>query len=335
MLVATLWTLAALVILAAYVSDVADAETERTIRAKQALQRELERRSLENTLIYLLATTRMNHNAVLLEPQQRFADYLAQGQVLPRSAEDELLLTGAAYAVGDHLFFSLQDESGLASVNAPRFPLFAAALAHIGLSPKDIATVVPRAADYIDADWRLSLGGAEAFDYQHQNLPPPPNWYMESPLEIKKVLGVDALLSDEQWRRLRPLLTARPALGYNANTMRPELLAGLLGLDEAALAPLLEARAEGPVRGRTQIAMLTGKHIDIASSEMLGMPSRFLRIATWDASRGPRHIVGIELTPFDKDVPWRKNYRYVEPFSDDDWTNAGERPRMAATPLLQ
>ena len=334
-LVATLWALAALVILAAYVSDMADAEVERTIRAKQVAQRELQRRSLENTLIYLLVTSRMNHNSVLLESPQRFADHLAEGDFLPSASEDGLLLTGAPYAFGAGLFFSIQDESGLASVNTPRFPLFAAALAHVGLSPAQIALLKPRVQDYIDRDAMLSLNGAESFAYRRQDLPPPPNWYMDSPLELKKVLGVESLLSEEQWQRLRPLLTVRSAVGYNANTMRPELLAGLFDLDEASMVPLLEARAQGPIRGRTQLAMLTGKQVSMDSAELLGRPSRFLRIATWDANRDSRHIVGIELAPYGKQVPWRKNYRYLEPVSDDDWTNAGQSPRTAATPLLQ
>lgn len=335
MLVATLWVLAALVVLAAYVSEVADAETERTIRAKEAMQRELRRRSLENTLLYLLATSRMIHNGAVLESRQRFADFLAEGEFLPSFGEGELLFTGVPYAAGDGLFFSLQDESGLASVNAPRFPLFAAALRHVGVSSATIDILKPRIDDYIDTDERLSLNGAEAFDYRNQDLPPPPNWYMDSPLELKNVLGVEKLLSGEQWRRLRPLLTVRPALGYNTNTMRPELLAALFDLDEKAVVPLLDARRQGPIRGRVQLTMLTGKQIDLDSADFRGRPSRFLRMATWSVGRGSRHVVGIELTPYGGDGPSRKSYRYLEPVSDDYWTNAGERPRKAATPLLQ
>ena len=335
MLVATLWTLAALVVLAAYVSEVADVETERAIRAKEAVQRELRRRSLENTLLYLLATSRVNHNSAVLEWPQRFADRLAEGEFLPNRGDDELLLTGEPYAVGDDLFFSLQDEGGLASVNSPRFPLLDAAFKHVGMAADVIATLKPRIKDYIDRDERLSLNGAETFDYGALGLPPPPNWYMDSPFELKNVLGVEELLSEQQWRRLRSLLTVRPALGYNANTMRPELLAGLFGLDEEAVVPLLEARRQGRIRGRVQLGMLTGKHIEIDAADLRGHPSHFLRMATWSVHRGSRHIVGIELTPFGELAPWRKSYRYLEPVSDDYWTNAGERPRKAATPLLQ
>ena len=334
MLLATLWVLAALVVLAAYVSDVTDVEAERAIRAKENLQRELQRRSLENTLLYLLATGRMNHRGIVLETQQRFADYLADGEVLP-AGEGELLATGQPYETADGLGFWIQDESGLASVNSPRFPLFAAALAHVGVSPPNIARIKPRVVDYVDTDQRLSLNGAETYDYRQRDMAAPPDWPMASPLELRRVLGVQEMVSSDQWRRLRPLLTIRPALGYNVNTMRPEVLARLFGLDETALRRVLEARTRGPVRGLRQIAMLTGRHVDIDASDLLGIPSRFLRVATREADGRAHHIVGIELMPFGEDVPWSKNYRYQEPASDDDWTRFGDGPRQAATTLLQ
>ena len=333
-LLATLWVLAALVVLAAYVSDVTDVEAERAIRAKENLQRELQRRSLENTLLYLLATGRMNHRGIVLEAQQRFADYLADDEVLP-AGEGELLATGQPYETAAGLGFSIQDESGLASVNSPRSRLLAGALAYVGVSSPNIARITSRVVDYVDTDQRLSLNGAESYDYRQRDMAAPPDWPMASPLELRRVLGVQEMVSSDQWRRLRPLLTIRPALGYNINTMRPEVLTGLLTLDEAALRRVLEARAQGSVRWLRQIAMLTGRHMDIDPMALLSIPSRFLRMATWDADGRVRHIVGIELMPFGEDVPWSKNYRYQEPASDDDWTRFGDGPRQAATTLLQ
>ena len=56
-------------------------------------------------------------------------------------------------------------------------------------------------------DDALNLNGAERYDYRQRGKPPPLNWIMASPLELKKVLGVDELISPDQWRRLQPLLT--------------------------------------------------------------------------------------------------------------------------------
>ena len=328
-LVAALWVLAALVVLAAYIDAVANAEVRRATLAKQSLERELARRSLENTLLYLLATNRMNHRALVLEEQQRFAGGLAEGALFGVEGDGELLLTGATYAAANGLRFAIQDESGLVSVNLPRSPLFAATLERIGLPRPAVVATVARVADYIDLDHRLTLNGAEAFDYQWRDLPPPPNWEMVSPSELKRVLGVEALVADEQWRRLRPLLTARLPIGYNLNTMQPQVLAGLLDFDAAALEPLLEARAQKPLLGPEQVVGLTGRPLAVNPTQLTTLPSNFLRISIWHASEeangqddGLRHVLGVEITPFGQEVPWQKDYRYQEP-------SAGEREGLA------
>ena len=332
-LVAALWVLAALVVLAAYIDAVATAEVQRATLAKRSLERDLARRSLENTLLYLLATSRTNHRALVLEEQQRFAGGLAEGALFDVEGDGELLLTGAAYAAANGMRFAIQDESGLVSVNRPRSPLFAATLERVGLPRPAVVATVARVTDYIDLDHRLTLNGAEAFDYQWRDLPPPPNWQMVSPLELKRVLGVETLVADEQWRRLRPLLTARVPAGYNLNTMQPQVLSGLFGFDTVALEPLLEARAQKPLVGTEQIARLTGRPLAINPAQLITLPSNFLRISIWHASEeangqddGLRHVLGVEITPYGQEVPWQKDYRYQEPSAE----GGGLSPRMGA-----
>ena len=332
-LVAALWVLAALVVLAAYIDAVATAEVRRATLAKQSLERELARRSLENTLLYLLATNRMNHRALVLEEQQRFAGGLAEDALFGVEGDGEILLTGATYAVANGMRFAVQDESGLVPVNRPRSPLFRTALERIGLPPPAVVATVARVADYVDLDHRLTLNGAEAFDYQWRSLPPPPNWEMVSPLELKRVLGVEALVADEQWRRLRPLLTARVPAGYNLNTMQPQVLSGLLDFDAAAMEPLLEARAQTPLLGVEQLARLSGRPLAINPTHLTTMPSNFLRISIWHESEeangqddGLRHVLGVEITPYGEEVPWQKDYRYQTLGNRGPSESASRRP---------
>lgn len=336
-LVAALWILAALVVLAAYIDAVATAEVERTTRAKTALQRDMDRRSLENTLLYMLATGRMNHRALVLEERQRFADALIEGEILRIKGDGEILLTGATYASFNGMRFAIQDEGGLLSVNAPRYAPFAATLAELGVPRPAIVTLAARVADYIDTDQRLSLNGAEAFEYQRRGMAQPPNWRMVSPLELKRVLGVEELVSEDQWRRLRPLLTVRPPPGYNFNTMHPLVLAGVLGGEEDTLPTVLEARATAPIIGLNQLATLTGRQLDINASQLLSLPSRFLRISTWHEGQeergGVRHVLGVELMPYGQEAPWQKDYRYTTPAADE--ASVRQRPLEAPTRLLQ
>ena len=335
-LVATLWVVAALAVLAAWLDGVATSEIERAVMAKRSLQSELHRRSTEATLIYLFTTGRMNHRGLVLEEEQRFSDALPEGGHLPDDGDGELRMAGEVYFGFGDSRFSVQDEGGLASVNAPRSPLFGALLQHKGVAASDIERVVARIEDYIDTDSDVTLNGAERHDYRQEGAPPPANWIMSSPLELRKVLGINEMLTPAQWRELLPLLTMRPVFGYNFNTMRPEILAAMLGLDEQGIRRVLDERQERRISRLTQIAMLSGKHLDIDEMEVRTLPSRFLRITTWHERGGLRILTGIALTPLGDSAPWRTDYRYSEPISaSHDSRTYRETPLAAATALLQ
>ena len=335
-LVTTLWALAALALLAAYVNHVVTADVQSAIEDKRVFQAELDRRNTETTVTYLLATGRMNHHALLLEEKQRFSDPRRDRAAPPFATLGELLVTGVAYAGLGGARFSLQDEGGLIPVNTPKFPPLAAFLGHVGVPEGDVAQVVARIEDYIDTDDSPSLNGAERHDYRLRGKEPPLNWIMSSPLELVEVLGIEDLMAPAQWSQLASLLTMRPVSSYNFNTMHPEVLAALLDLDARRLRGALEEREKGPLSRLTQVAMLSGKHLDIDEMDVSVVPSNFLRLAVWHDSMGPRVVVGIALTPLGKSAPWRRDYRYSQPATArNDSRTTGDRPLEAATPLLR
>ena len=335
-LVATLWALAALAVLAAYIDTVVASGVRDAIEAKRALAAELERRNTEATVLYLLATGRMNHRGLILEEEQRFSDSLADGEHLPERGDGELLVDGAVYAGLGETRFSIQDEGGLVSVNAPRSDRFQALLAHAGLSAAEIEQVVSRVEDYIDADDTLGLDGAEHYDYRQRGLPPPLNWIMSSPHELSKVLGIEEAIPADRWRALWPLLTMRPVYSYNFNTMRPEVLALLLDLDERELRRLIDEREKVPILRLNRIALLTGRHLDIDEMEIRMLPSSFMRVSVWHEGDGSRVLAGLELTPLGESAPWRKDYRYSEPVSPRNGSRTPREPPLeAATALLR
>ena len=333
-LAATLWVLAALAALAAYVDGVVAADVERAVMARRSLESELERRGTEATLIYLFATGRMNHRGLILEEEQRFSDPLPDGESLPDHGDGELWMTGETYAGLGGARFSIQDEGGLASVNVPAFPLFTALLRHVGVAAADIERIVPRIEDYVDMDDDLTLNGAEHQEYRQRGMPPPLDWIMASPLELKRVLGADELITPTQWRRLWPLLTVRPVFGYNFNTMRPEVLAALLGLDEQGIRGVLDEREKRSISRLGRIALLSGKHLDIDEMEVRTFPSRFVRISVWHEGDAARIIAGVALTPFGESAPWRKDYRYSESMTAHDESRTPREPPLQAATLL-
>ena len=311
-LVATLWALAAVAALAAYIDGVVASDLRHAFEAKRALESELARRSTETTLVYLLATGRMNHHALILEEEQRFSDSLSEDESLPAHGDGELRVDGTVYAGPRGIRFSVQDEGGLVSVNAPLYPPFAVLLEHTGLTSSEVEGIVARVEDYIDADHVLTLNGAEHHDYLQSGEAPPLNWIMPSPFELREVLGVERLIGSAEWERLLPVLTMRPVYSYNFNTMRPELLAALLDLDEPGVRGVIEEREKGPLLRLSQIAMLSGRHLNVDEMELRLLPTNFMRIAVWHESEGSRVLSGVFLTPFGDSVPWRMDYRYRE-----------------------
>ncbi len=327
-LIATLWVLAGLAVLATYIDGMVSKEVERTGLYRQSIQDELHRHGTEATLLYLLSTGRMSHRGLVLEEKQQFLQSFEDPDLPP--GDGELTLAGEVYAGLGRMRFALQDERGLVPVNVPSSPVFGAVLARVGVSSGDIERIVPRLRDYIDLNERLSLNGAERFDYRQQGLPPPPNWFLAGPMELKNVLGVGRLLSEQQWRTLSPLLSVRGWGTYNFNTMQPKVLAALLDLDADAVRAVLEARNERPLTRPGQIAMLTGRYPGINEEDIMMLPSPYVRIAIWPVDGARQSVAGFSLTPGGAS-PWRTEYRYSELVLE----RATELPQKAATPLLR
>ena len=319
-LVATLWTLAGLVLLAGYVNELVTADRERAELTRQTLEDELDAHGTTATLLYLLATSRMDHLGLVLG-RERLEERRG-----PRSY-DVLEVTGRTYFGLGRVRFSLQDETAFASVNKPD-PMLVAAFKYIGLADADIDWLMPRLVDYIDPDQAVMLDGAERYDYVRRDLAPPKNWFMATPLELKRVLGAEELLTTEQWRTLRRVLTARIKANYNVNTMSPDALGVLLDGDERAVQQVVEARAERPITNVRTVIGKTGRAVPLPQDALM-LPSRIFRIALWRPGDGMRSLVGITLTPGSQFGPWRKEYSYAEPVHDD------AAPAVAAaTPLF-
>ncbi len=329
-LAATLWALVALTVVAAYINGVTRTNVDNADRAKRMLQSELDRRSTEATLLYLLSTNRMNHRNLVFESEQRFA---VDDELLRGDGDATLSLASDPYQGLGDAAFSLQDETGLVSINTPSEPLLARALVSLGIASETAAGLMPRIRDYVDKDRILTLDGAEDYDYAKVDLPPPANWHLATVMELNRVLGAQGILDRAQWQRLRAMTTPRSLAAINFNTMPPEVAAAVLQTDVDELGDFLAAREEESLSRLDRIRQLTGQYATLDPELIATLPSVFLRMTTWWRHGGPRTVVGITLTPSTPmappaAAPWRKEYRYSEPA---DRTAA---LRQTGTPLL-
>ena len=327
-LVASLWLVAGLGLLAAYIDGLASDNVEQAIASRGTLSTKLELLSTEATLLYLLSSNRVNHRGFILDQQQRFSQQYPEE--LPTSGDGELWVTDQAYAGRGGALFSVQDETGLVSINMPATQHFSTLLAYAGINRDDAAGLIARIIDYIDSNSELSLNGAERFDYERSGQPPPANWLFSTPLEARRVLGFDEYVSPAQWQQLRPLLTTRPQVGYNFNTMTPELLGAMLDIDETAVEALVNKRRERSISSLRQMSTVTTRQLTMDPESIVSMPGRAFRISLWQSGARNRQLLGIRLTPFGDHAPWRKDYQYSEQIHQHGST----APRKAETALF-
>lgn len=323
-LVATVWVLAALVLLADYVDSVVAADRQRARLAKEALQDDLDARGTEATLLYLLTTGRRSHRGLLLETEGK-----PNQDILSQASANMIALSGEPYAGLGRMRFSLQDEAGLASVNKPG-PVYRAVLRHAGVADSDMAGLLPRLRDYIDRDETLVVSGAERADYAKAGLPPPANWFMAAPLELKKVLGARAVVRPERWAVLRRTTTAALTVAVNFNTMSMEVLTAFLGGDAAAARRVAAYRKQRVLTDVDAVSKAAGVDLSAYGNFLSGTVVSRLRIALWRDGDAQRTVVGVALTPNAIDAPWRKEYRYLEPA-----VAGSELARKPKTPLFQ
>jgi general secretion pathway protein K len=329
-LVATLWVMAGLTLLAAYVDTLTDKNIERALKQRESVRGDLNRINTENTLIYLLATNRKNHLGSLLEIEQVIPD---SGQEDAKTAplNPIISLSDKTYRGLGDVRFSILDEMTLISVNSPTFPMLDSALQSNGIDNEKIRIIKARLNDYIDLDQTLSLGGAETYEYRIRKQAPPANYLLATPLELQDVLGFNELFEVAQWQSLRGDLSMRQAGGFNFNLMKPRPMMNLLNISESAVARVLTAREKAPVSSYTGLEKVLGAIVEMDDYIIHSLPSRYMRIKTWHQNSRQRYLTGVEFTPFIDQAPWRKDYYYTEQTTEPDT----EKAEVPVTSLLQ
>lgn len=328
-LVATLWVLAGLTLLGSYIALLSEGNIDKISRQRDRFVSELQRKSTEATLLYYLATNPASHRGLVIKPEQEFSDFKGDDPLITiESGDKELWFDGTVYKGLGNVYFSIQDESGLISVNSPNIPLLRDSLLHIGVSPANTTIFVERLKDYLDSDSQPRLNGAEFYEYKQAGLPEPVNGLLITPDEVKNILDFGELISTEQWERLYPLLTMRQAVGYNFNVMPKRVMSVLLGVDESAVDRLIALRHDHRIANTAVIQHATGALINFHDDDLLNMPSRYLQISTWVKGEEQARLTGIELMPFVLYAPWRIDYKYsrVQNVQDLEQVNGVSSP---------
>lgn len=306
--------------------------------ARDTTQDRLDAIGTRDTLLFLAATIPATRAGLPIEPlapaalARRRLDEFGGFDTAPRGGE--LRLDGTVYAGLGAIRMQLQDEAGLVPLAVGAGPSIDALLAASGVARPARARLQGALEDYVDADDRRRLNGAESGEYQRAGLPPPSGRPLVAPREIWRVLGWDDLAAAEPWR-IEDLVTVAYSGALNLNTAPPVLLERLAAGCGRHCAARLATRDAAPFENAAQFERETGARLpgdrDI---DFRVAPADALRLTL--AGRGGRAWrMHVRLTPLaDRVGPWTLDaaYRVPRPLTDDV-PRPIPSPLFAAAPL--
>ena len=292
-------------------------------------------------LLFLLTTQRQTYGGLTVDEQVVWS--AGQATALRPEGFDadlgtsrlpignEIQLDGTAYQGLDGARFALQDDAGLFSPNwAYEFyrPGFFSLL---GAPPESWAGLEAKRLDYQDPDSLRRLGGGEAAEYVEEGLPPPVNRALVTPLEVRGILGWQALFEDRGDTDVMSLVTAARTVLVNVNTATEDVLRTIPGVDASTARRIIALRESQPFMLDWQFRQTF--NLPLGPEQPLGMLAvGYGTMKLWHNASGPVRLVHWTLTPIDEGGrPWRLDYEITLP-RDQVADTALARPTQ--TPLF-
>lgn len=308
-LVAVLWTLAIILVVAGVFHSYVQRKLDVATQAKSHLQQTLDGLSTEQTVLYMLATCRMTMAGLTLTTldaqHQRDENFSVVAPV-----GDEIRLDGTVYqGIGD-TFFSLQDTAGLIAFNVSTPSDLEQLLTHFEPDEAIRARLIASLQDYIDEDDRVRLGGAEAGDYTGAGMDAPPNDYLRSELELWKVKYWPEWLTAHPEFDVQEWLSIRRISFINLNAMPKVLLVNFMGLSESDASRVMAERSSGPFHSDEDFTTRTGVAKSLDEDKYRFFPTGELRIRYWSKGGGQAQLISLQLSPNGLLGPWLVDYEY-------------------------
>ncbi len=282
--------------------------------ADQRLQGELELRSTEATVLFLLATQRITFagltvdDKIVLTPSEQ--EQVKEGESVISFAPvgNEIRMDGTVYQGFGHAMFDLRADSGKISVNWTNPMVVAKWLGRLGVSPDQLGSLRARLLDYQDPDNDRRIGGAETDQYRALGLEPPPNRPLITALELRQVLGWNQALKHLDNRQLMSQATVYRWAQICINTAPASVLAALPGVSEQQAERVVALRSVQAFQNLSSVQELLPTlppEDDLVSL----FPGFSGTLNLWPGRGTGGWAVHWTLTPFDDGGrPWRIDY---------------------------
>lgn len=302
-LVATLWFLAAITIVATYFADRVGKSVESAVQSQRMSEGLVEMANTRTEAVFHFATDGFSQwglgadsgNAIALDDRP----YLGVGKDVIR----------------------LQDNRGLLNINFPDQVLLGQLLSSFGVPAEMHAALFDALADYVDSDSLRRLNGAEAPEYAAVKLPPPANDLLYLPQQLKSVYGWHELTKLWNDGRFMPLLTTSRVFGFNPNTAPREVLLALAGKENVPLVEeIMGLRKSNQVLAiEKTLALIRARSLNADNVSIY--PSSSVRMTQQSEAVPWALEISLMLTPMSDSSPWRMDYfakTRVKPTSPDE-----------------
>lgn len=312
--------LALLVVLALLAAATATS-SERALQAAQLdaeqFESELAMISTRETLLLLLATQRQTVAGLTINESDASAttdiplDDPDGFTALP--VGNEIRLDNTAYQGLGPVNFALQDDRGLISLNWVNSAIRFAFYESLGAPADQWDALDAKRLDYQDPDDAHRLNGAEKDHYRAQGMAAPPNRTIATPLEFRRILDWNGLLTRIDDAQLLSMTTTTRGADLNINTAPEQVLALLPGMDPENAKRMAEMRRATPFLStyHAQQTFTLSPALEDGLA-LFAKPSGNLTL--WNKNSGARQLLHWTLTPYEVGgPPWRIDYEVILP----------------------
>ena len=323
-------------LLASTVALISRQSVEAAIAEVDAFEGETDMLSTQQTLLFLLSTQPRSAAGLTIDNARKgisSADESTYGlSAFP--VGNEIRLDNRGYIGLGNSAFSIQDDRGLINPNWIFPGILQQFYARQKSSPGDWGGLEAKRLDYQDADDLKRLNGAESAEYVKAGLPPPANRPLSSPLELRRILGWEKLLSGMDDTELVNTFSVAQENTINLNTAPANVLTLVPGLDADAATRLIAQRDLAPYLYRWSIESTFP--IPTYMDDVISLFSADSgNLTLWDRHGGRLKLIHWTLTPLKEGAPpWRVDYEVDLPRgqqSDEELAQAPASP-LFATP---
>lgn len=297
-----------------YIASWIDNEVAKRNNFPHSAQQSIDDFSTLSTITYLASTHPYTY-AGLAFPQRQNEGYTLplDGNGDPNIAPqgNELRLDNRLYQGLGKTLFRIQDEAGLISVNTLSTNRMAAILSMTGNNPRRANQQLARLKDYIDADSEYRPDGAESRQYDNQGLNGPANRRLRTPQELANVLGWLSNVTEYQFQRIEPFLTARPVSLLNINTAPKESLM-INGLTATQIDKVLAYREKRAISFGNIQKLLPGAG-EAIFDQFQYYASSSLKVSIISDAQGRSEVYHLRFTPLIQGAkPWHTRYKQTD-----------------------